>query len=1273
MDTSYRTLCDPPAPISSCLCNLPFSKDPCLVTVSGDKIQIFDVSNNKFLLVWEKKYWTDIFAVFCHKSGKEYDSIIIGCDTCKIAVLQVVDGFLSEVEFHSFEIEDVSTRLRNPTIMVSDPTGTCLALLIAGSTLFILPLVKSSIDRIPIEYPKADIGQHSGWEIVVGSIMKDLKSDFNPPLYRVRDIAFLEGYNRPTLAILHEPIPTWSARLAYHKSTVVVSIISPSIIKRNDSLDYNRTDKINMWTSRVLPHNSFSIFPIPPPFGGFLILSKNAILYMTHTNGTVIGLNSMVNLDDEVPFKVENVSQRPCELYSKLATSLDPSHILVSVDRHKFGILSLHNNGIDVSKLSLNIFEDLEFHPSTFINIKNNVVFAGSTIHDSILLKINLSFEEREISEISEFDLTSEQIQLYQKFFLELPHTATTLEISFFSIDVLTCLRQIGSVVTATPCIDIFAKDEADQSISMLMGCGFKSTGNIQLLRAGLSPNILNDYSFPDITGLYSSFNFNFIIISISQSISIYSIENEFKISEFQDYSLFIRGDQTIAAFDYGDSFIQVTSDSVRIISREYDSNLYFVDLIQKSPIKIIDVKHSNDHLVILFHDGSVSVYDSSPKKLFELTSKNNYCLAILEEYLFVMQTNGILKLYSLNNGVCEAIFEQFKAFPDQIKPIVKEEGSITSSNILLVDMNFLEFESMKLLVMLSKEGPTFFYQWYPEIKSFHRLKMGRWNITVDKKAIKHSSIYKFDKVSGFSGGFISGTHPFFVIEENCYPRIISSSPKTFLPRYFSLLPFLNNNNIFAYSDNNQLYICNFSNISHPEENKWRHEGTFLIDGCIVKRINTFNNNTPRKIVYSPNWGSYIYLASTPIPYSTDGQKKIDPEEDLNPHNQQPPTPFRDMPTDLDGIPVTFEESYSINVLTDNYHNEVFKLDRHEIGFSLALVHTNDSIDSSGIGALSEYLAIGSGYMCNVQLVMRGKLSIYKGLISKNNEEQNLLQLQLLCDKILSNPVTAIVDNSGLIAAYTGTQIKMILFYNESSIKDVSFYVGRFFSTQILSLKNYLLSIDMYEGFDVIRWRKYGKKLISMAKDFHTYLPLSGGLLTNKSNLGGIVFDEGGNAQIFDIDEYAIPIDALIRTSSFHIGGRPLNAGHFPIQDIIEGGPPDIIGHLVWFITSTGKFGLFSPIDENQLHNLCVVQSFYENTTNGFSHHDYRTGKFLSIKSQDLLALSPKLVIDLDLMMEMLESSPEILRTSMKSSVRGLSELISILNNIYDKGAEVFE
>lgn len=1263
MDVSYRTLCDPPAPTSAVKCRLPFSLTPCFAAATGNKLQIYTYQDSKLILLWEKCFWTKIVEVFQYPEG-DYDSLILVCDISKVVVLKPVGGIdLQETEFHLFEpkkemydehrtaVDDIPTCIRHPTKAVIDPKRTCIAMLVGQSTLFFLTLANPD----GFDYnrrPQISEGQHSSWETINGAVSINL-IELDKPLYRIRDIRFLDGYNRPTLAIMHELIPTWSVRLPVHRSTVAVSIMSPLLVERDSRELKDQTIQSISWTSRPLPHNSIKIIPVLPPDGGFIILTTNAIIYMTYTSGLAYGLNALARDDDECPFELCGQTTEPYEILTSSFCVMDQTHILLTVNENLPAILTLHNNGNTIVGMSLFVKTDFEFHSSLFLQYDGDIFFGGSTIEDSLLFQIKYDYQEEESTIIDTIELSQNELDLYRELYDSMPVEPPRQIITSIQIGVLSRIYQLGTVTCATPFIN---KHEAafelhgDDAISMALGCGYRACGRLQYLRLGLTPNTKYEITnnVPETISIFASDAFNFALFSTPNSTLIYQISPDFKDITDQRKQIIVSNEMTIAAKDYGEWFVQVTPSGVRLFNNEEVLATY----TSNSGKEIKQAVIYNNYIAIVV-DQSVLLctyfdHDSGsvlPFQQLHLQTTNQlmnkqaqiYKVSIYQDYLFALQTNNVLLIYSLRDHSLIQVYDQFRYFND----VYYKGSQFTASSpaSVLLDMNIIDIgTSMPILTLLMKEGNIILYQIHilesGNQFSLRRIKTRRF--TYHTRPNKHNAIIQFTDINGFTGGFICGDKPMFLIGENGYPRLVHAP---------SSIYFATHQKEIIFGDNRIVRFANFifsQNVPLP--NKFE---THIIDGCVVQRQHL--GQTPRFLTYAKAWNSLVLFASYPIPFSHEGEidpEDIDPEAKLKPHYQKPLTPDRVLPEDV-VYPTSYEEQYELYVIGDSGISKVLSLDKHEVGYCVSFIHVKEDYQNLN-SSLNEYLAIGTGFMCTEERNVRGRLRIYKGsLVQSDQQDVNEYMLTELCKKVLKSPVTSICDVDGYIAAFVGAQLQILMFINEKHLKVASFLNAHFFSSQLISIKHYMIYVDAFKGFQMIRWREYGHKLISVAKDFQTFRPLSASLLIHGETFAGALYDCFGNVQIFEIDEYAVPSDAFKITSVFNIGCNAISAGQFPMRSTERA---DVIaGYFAWFVGETGKIGIFSPMkNDNTRRLLCYIQSLYEKTLVGFSHQEYRWGKFPLLMNHELINESPRLVADLDLLLDFLESQSDTQKGCLK-------------------------
>jgi len=99
----------------------------------------------------------------------------------------------------------------------------------------------------------------------------------------ITDMQFLDGFEDPTLLVLHEPQRTWEGRYASKRTTQELTAITFHMRQQSFSI-------IGLLSG--VSHDTFSILPIPRPLGGALLLSQSAIW---HWNNNQIDYGLAVN------------------------------------------------------------------------------------------------------------------------------------------------------------------------------------------------------------------------------------------------------------------------------------------------------------------------------------------------------------------------------------------------------------------------------------------------------------------------------------------------------------------------------------------------------------------------------------------------------------------------------------------------------------------------------------------------------------------------------------------------------------------------------------------------------------------------------------------------------------------------------------------------------------------------------------------------------------------------------------------------------------------
>ena len=171
-----------------------------------------------------------------------------------------------------------STRSDVTPLLRADPGSRCATLLLpatgSSATLGILPLFQ---DQAEIEAPVLTAttfaeGLEAGSLPYAPSIVLDLAEAVSPHVANVIDLAFLPGFNEPTLAILFQPNQTCTGRLENARDTCRLIVVTLDVAVAHYP--------IILETPLPLPYDCLSLYACPTGLGGVLILTSNAVIHV---------------------------------------------------------------------------------------------------------------------------------------------------------------------------------------------------------------------------------------------------------------------------------------------------------------------------------------------------------------------------------------------------------------------------------------------------------------------------------------------------------------------------------------------------------------------------------------------------------------------------------------------------------------------------------------------------------------------------------------------------------------------------------------------------------------------------------------------------------------------------------------------------------------------------------------------------------------------------------------------------------------------------------
>ncbi|RKP12301.1 hypothetical protein BJ684DRAFT_17199 [Piptocephalis cylindrospora] len=287
------------------------------------------------------------------------DRILLAFSEAKLSILEWDAGIhaLTTTSLHYYQREDLKREFLEdvypPEVRV-DPNGRCGALRFYGNQIAILPFTRhektttlaTPLSKASGETPGSNGLANGGDPSSIGptahllqnrtawpypsSFILDPADSVDKSIRKVIDMAFLPEYHEPTLAILYETQPNWTARLYAHKDTCALVVISLDMTRQLYPILYRIAD---------LPYNAFAILPCPRPTPGICILTPDAVIHVDQ-GSPVVGraVNGYAAQTTSFPFKPDLGNEgMALSLDGAMASFLDPTTLVLSL--HQDGLL----------------------------------------------------------------------------------------------------------------------------------------------------------------------------------------------------------------------------------------------------------------------------------------------------------------------------------------------------------------------------------------------------------------------------------------------------------------------------------------------------------------------------------------------------------------------------------------------------------------------------------------------------------------------------------------------------------------------------------------------------------------------------------------------------------------------------------------------------------------------------------------------------------------------------------------------------------------------
>eukprot|EP01119_Soliformovum_irregulare_P015471 TRINITY_DN4356_c0_g1_i2.p1 TRINITY_DN4356_c0_g1~~TRINITY_DN4356_c0_g1_i2.p1 ORF type:complete len:842 (-),score=254.19 TRINITY_DN4356_c0_g1_i2:3-2528(-) len=613
MSTQAYALCklrQPPTVIQQCIeAHLKGGDETHLVLAKTHFLQIFrislrsdapDLDNNNseptlkpvLDLIYEKRLFGNIESVCAVRyPHKDRDSLLLSFRDAKASIVEFDPPYndFRIYSLHFFEDErfkDQHEAYTSLPILKTDPKQSCAVMLIYDTKLVVIPF--RSQDKILLDdEDDMDEGEDESAKAAPKSFIIDLAA---MGIRNIKDYIFLNGYFEPTLLILHEPILTWTGRLAIKRDTCALTAIS---------LTFSQQVNPIVWDADNLPYDSTRLEAVPDPIGGAFVFSTNYLLYFNQNNRYGLLVNDTLPAEYVHNGYMREKSSINMTLDASTSIFLAPERMLVSLKGGELCLFHLNLDARNVQSVAVTRAGSSVL-TSCMCRLNKDLLFLGSRFGDSLLL---LFAEKAYTMETQQDDFDLEQpgkkiksesgaIQapvldrslLLKKDLTEeeaddlLYNTSASGNessgLTGYSFQVCDSVPNIGAIAHSAigTSVDPATESQRDhwktRPLEKVVCAGYGKNGSISVIQQGVRPDLNFGYDLPGHTALWtvrkSGFNLN-----KKRRNKIDLNETEEKLDNY----LIITKQQGTLVLELGENFEEVT-DKVGFVTDETTLNV---------------------------------------------------------------------------------------------------------------------------------------------------------------------------------------------------------------------------------------------------------------------------------------------------------------------------------------------------------------------------------------------------------------------------------------------------------------------------------------------------------------------------------------------------------------------------------------------------------------------------------------------------------------------------------------------------------------------------
>lgn len=498
------------------------------------------------------------------------------------------------------------------------------------------------------------------------------------------------------------------------------------------------------------------------------------------------------------------------------------------------------------------------------------------------------------------------------------------------------------------------------------------------------------------------------------------------------------------------------------------------------------------------------------------------------------------------------------------------------------------------------------------------------------------SPLVPFQNIAGRSGMFIGGSCPLFLFAERGYPRIHALSHTNYTAPVVCSEDYYEGQGVVAFTE--------FHNVKCPRGFvSAGQDGVVRIGSLPPPSVMNYDaptpmrkialRCTPHKVAYHSGSATYGVLASMPT-LTTREERLARILQSLEKHDKrhyQHTAAQAEAETGderANRVPPLFEEHHELRIYRPDTWELIksHKLKKGEVGLAIANMtvdvyrqrmasagvmipdsrKSDDGNESAFAASLKmrpkNMLVIGTGYLNGEDASSRGRLLLFE--ISKQEVYTEAggmftaFQLQLIAEKELFSPVTAVASMEGYVIAGVGPQLSVYKLVGDEIIH-LSFAFGQLYCTSLASIKQYVVAADMCKSVSFMYFRDRNNSVNFLGKDYENVTSFGTEFLIENENMSIIVSDGNGNLQLMNYAHASVPESRggkrLLINGGTHFGSRINKFVRVRMPDsradLQSGRAPNKAGkHALLFTTLDGGVGALVSVTEVQFRKLRALR-----------------------------------------------------------------------------------